>query len=194
MSYEVVVIGVSAGGLEALCAILGGLPPAFGFAMIVIQHRSQESEALCEVLERCSGHEVTDAVDKDPIVAGRVYLAPADYHLFVDDGHIALSTEAPQFYSRPSIDLAFESVADEYGRRAIGVVLTGANRDGSQGLRRIVDRGGLALIQDPATADVAVMPLAAIDLVPEAEVLPLTAIAARLDALTTGRVPGGKGR
>lgn len=183
MSYEVVVIGVSAGGLDAVCEILRGLPPAFGFALIVVQHRSRDSYALCEVLQTCGGIPISEAVDKDPIEHGRVYLAPADYHLLVDGEHIALSTDAPEFYSRPSIDLAFESVADAYRERAIGVVLTGANRDGSRGLRKIVDRGGYALVQDPDSAEVAVMPIAAIHEVPDAEVLPLSRIAERLLSL-----------
>lgn len=184
MKREIVVIGASAGGLDAVCRLLRELPGAFGFALILVQHRSRDSDSLCTVLQTCGGMPVSEAVDKDEIEVGRVYLAPADYHLLVDDSHFALSTDAPEFYSRPSIDLAFESVADTYQARVVGVVLTGANRDGARGLRRIVDRGGAALVQDPTTADVPVMPLAAIAAVPEAEVLPLEAIVARICALT----------
>jgi two-component system chemotaxis response regulator CheB len=180
---DVVVVGVSAGGLDALCQILQGLPESFGFALILVQHRSRDSDALCDVLQNCGGMAVHEAVDKEAIEPGKVYLAPADYHLLVDDGHFALSLDAPEFYSRPSIDLTFESVADAYGSRAVGVVLTGANRDGARGLARLVARGGHALVQDPATAEVPVMPLAAQQEVPTAEIVPLGEVAARLCAL-----------
>ena len=183
MKRDVVVVGVSAGGLEALCKVLQGLPESFGFALILVQHRSRDSDALCDVLQNCGGMAVHEAVDKEAIEPGTVYLAPADYHLLVDDGHFALSLDAPEFYSRPSIDLTFESVADTYGDRAVGVVLTGANRDGARGLARIVARGGHALVQDPATAEVPVMPLAALQEVPAAEVVTLAGLAGRLCAL-----------
>lgn len=184
MNRDIVVIGVSAGGLDAVCEILRGLPQQFGFALIVVQHRSKDSDALCDVLQTCGGMPVHEAVDKGSIEHGTVYLAPADYHLLIDDEGFALSLEAPEFYSRPSIDLTFESVADRFRERAIGVVLTGANRDGARGLRRIVDRGGLAIVQDPSSAEVRVMPAAALQEVPEAEVLPLGQLAARLCSLT----------
>jgi two-component system, chemotaxis family, protein-glutamate methylesterase/glutaminase len=146
----------------------------------VVQHRSRDSDALCQVLQTCSGLPVQEVVDKESVETGKIYLAPADYHLLIDDGYFALSVDEPELYSRPSIDLTFESVADSYGARAVGVVLTGANRDGARGLRRIVDRGGLALVQDPGTAEVPVMPEAALREVPEAEVITLPALAARL--------------
>jgi two-component system chemotaxis response regulator CheB len=177
---DVVVVGVSAGGLDALCRILRGLPERFGFALILVQHRSRDSDALCEVLQNCSGMPVTEAIDKEEVEPGRVYLAPADYHLLIDGDHFALSLDAPEFFSRPSIDLTFESVADRYGARAIGLVLTGANRDGARGLARIVARGGYALVQDPTTAEVPVMPQAALEDVPEAEVVTLEGVAERL--------------
>jgi len=173
-------MGVSAGGLDALCAILKRLPRRFGFALILVQHRSPDSDALCEVLQNCSGMTVTEAVDKEAIETGGIYLAPADYHLMIDEGCVALSLDAPEFFSRPSIDLAFESVADYYGERAIGVVLTGANRDGARGLRHIVERGGAALVQDPKTAEVPVMPLAALHEVPEAGIVTLAELVPRL--------------
>jgi two-component system, chemotaxis family, protein-glutamate methylesterase/glutaminase len=167
-----------------------GLPARFGFALIVVQHRSRDSTGLCEVLQTCGGLPVSEATDKEKIEPGRIYLAPADYHLLIDDGHFALSTDAPEFFSRPSIDLTFESVADEFEERAIGVVLTGANRDGSRGLRRIVDRGGHALVQDPATSEVSTMPTAALQVVPEADMLRLEDVAARLVELASAGGPG----
>lgn len=188
-------VGVSAGGLDAVCVLLGRLPDDFGMPIVVVQHRSKDSDALCEVLQDCtrmSIHEVTDKVSMEP---GNVYLAPPDYHLLVEEGYFSLSTDAPEMYSRPSIDVAFESAADAYGPRVVGVVLTGANHDGARGLRHIADRGGAVLVQDPRTAEVAVMPTAALRAVPEAEVLTLEGIAARLVALQASpAAPGEKRR
>jgi len=181
--HEIVMVGVSAGGLDAVCTLLRGLPADFAMAVVVIQHRSKESEALCEVLQDCTPLGIQEVVDKTPVEPGNVYLAPPDYHLLVEEGNFSLSLDAPELYSRPSIDVAFESAAETYGPRVVGVVLTGANHDGARGLRRIVDRGGHAVVQDPATAEVAVMPAAARRRVPEAVVLPLGEIAAHLSTL-----------
>lgn len=127
---------------------------------------------------------VNEVEDKDPIEPGHVYLAPANYHLLVDDdGHFSLSIDEPVRFSRPSIDVTFESVADVYGPRTVGVVLTGANEDGSRGLRRIADRGGLAIVQDPAMAESPLMPASALKAVPEALMLPLEGIADHLATL-----------
>lgn len=185
MPRDLVLVGVSAGGLDAVCALLRRLPADFGMAVVVVQHRSKDSDALCEVLQDCTPMGIHEATDKAPLEPGNVYLAPPDYHLLVEEGYFSLSTDAPEMYSRPSIDVAFESAADAYGGRAVGVVLTGANHDGARGLRRIADRGGVALVQDPLTAEVKVMPTAALRAVPEAEVLSLEGIAARLVALQT---------
>lgn len=185
--YELVIVGVSAGGLDAVCSLLSGLPEDFAMAIVVVQHRSKDSDALCEVLQDCTSMPVQEVTDKDLISPGRVYLAPPDYHLLVEEGSFALSTDAPELYSRPSIDVAFESVADTYGARAVGVVMTGANHDGAKGLRHIADRGGYVIVQEPRTAEVAVMPAAALRAVPEAEVLPLGEVAKRLLTLQPPR-------
>jgi two-component system, chemotaxis family, protein-glutamate methylesterase/glutaminase len=179
-------IGVSAGGLDALCTLFGQLPEDFELAIVVVQHRSKDSTALCEVLESCSRLPVEEVVDKSVIAPGRVHLAPPDYHLLVEDGFFSLSLDAPELYSRPSIDVAFQSAADTYGERVVGVVLTGANHDGAVGLGRIVERGGYAIVQDPATAEVATMPSAALRAVPRATVLPLEAIGPHLQSLRRG--------
>jgi two-component system, chemotaxis family, protein-glutamate methylesterase/glutaminase len=184
---ELVVIGVSAGGLEAVSTILRGLPAGFALSVVVVQHRSKDSTALCELLQDASPIPVAEVTDKEAIQRGRVYIAPADYHLLVEPDHFALSCDAPEFFSRPSIDLCFETAAYSFGPRAVGVVLTGANGDGARGLERIVARGGYALVQDPATAEVSIMPAAAIATVPEARVLPLDAIAAHLAGLPGAR-------
>jgi two-component system chemotaxis response regulator CheB len=126
---------------------------------------------------------VTEVEDKMPIEQGTLFVAPADYHLLVDRGFFTLSTDPPVRYSRPSIDVTFYSAADAYGAGTIGVVLTGANSDGSRGLRRIFDRGGIALVQEPTTAESPTMPASAIRCVPAAQVQPIPQIAATLASL-----------
>jgi len=119
---------------------------------------------------------IREASDKDELQPGCVYIAPPDYHLLVERGTVALSTEEAVRYSRPSIDVMFESAADAYGERLVGVILTGANDDGALGLKRIRDGGGVAVVQDPATAERREMPEAAIAAVASAKVLPLEEI------------------
>ena len=131
MGYELVVVGVSAGGLQALCTMVGALGPDFHMAMVIVQHRSKHSEALCEVLEQCTGLSLREIVDKEPIEEGKVYLAPPDYHVLVEPGYFSLSVDDPVRYSRPSIDVTFASAAVAYGPRVIGVVLSGANQVGA---------------------------------------------------------------
>jgi len=189
MGYEVVVVGVSAGGLQALCTIAGGLTPDFEMAMVIVQHRSKDSYALCDVLQDCSRVPIHEITDKEPIRVGEIFLAPPDYHVLVERGFFSLSVDDPIRHSRPSIDLMFETAADAYGPEAIGVVLTGANHDGAYGLRQIVDRGGTAIVQDPETAEVAVMPRAAFAMVPEAHVVPVADIAPLLLALQRAGSP-----
>jgi two-component system, chemotaxis family, protein-glutamate methylesterase/glutaminase len=194
MARSLVMIGVSAGGLDAVCTLLGHLPAGLRLALVVIQHRSKDSNALCEVLEACTPLPIHEVVDKTAIEPGHVYLAPPDYHLLVEDGFFSLSIDAPELYSRPSIDVAFESAADACGPEVVGVVLTGANHDGARGLRRIADAGGEVIVQDPTTAEVAVMPTAALRAVPEAAVLTLERIARRLVALQPGALPAREAR
>jgi two-component system chemotaxis response regulator CheB len=171
VAYELVVIGTSWGGLHALRRVLGGLPAKFDVPVVVVQHRHRDSDhLLVSLLQDHTPLSVTEVEDKTELAPGGVYVAPAEYHVLVEVGHLALSTEEPVRYSRPSIDVTFESAADSYGSRTIGVVMTGANDDGARGLRRIADRGGAAVVQDPSTAESAVMPAAAIKLVPDAKV------------------------
>lgn len=187
--YRAVAVGTSAGGLDALRTLVAGLPRGFPMPVIVVQHRSPDSHLLCELIAECSPLPVDEVVDKMPVEGGHVYVAPPDYHTLVEDGHFVLSVDAPVRFSRPSIDVMFSSVADAYGPDAIGVVLTGANADGARGLRRIVDAGGAAVVQEPATADVHVMPAEAARAVPEACVLPLPRIAPYLAAIRGHRRP-----
>jgi len=190
MSYALVAIGASWGGLNALQRVLSALPADFGAPVVIAQHRSARSDdtVLGALLDGRSHLKIRDAEDKDELRAGVVLIAPPDYHMLIDPGVVALSTEAPVAFSRPSIDVLFESAADAYGSDVVGVILTGSNADGARGLEAIQRRGGLAIIQDPATAERPEMPQAARDAVPEARVLPLEEIAALLtDAVGTAR-------
>ena len=128
---------------------------------------------------------VKEAEDKEPIIPGSVYFGPSDYHLMVEANHtIALSVDDPVLYSRPSIDVLFETAADAYGAGLLGVVLTGANEDGAVGLRAVVAAGGDAIVETPAEAFASAMPRAALELCPGAKVMSLDAIAAYLAGLT----------
>ena len=164
MSYEVIAIGASWGGLHAVSALLGGLPTDVEATIVVAQHRGPDAHrgAFEGLLQRHVARPVTEPHDKEPLEPRHVYVAPADYHLLVEDGHFALSTEARVQFARPSIDVLFESVAEAYGERAIGIVLTGANDDGARGLAAIKARGGVTIVQDPGTAARRDMPDAAI--------------------------------
>jgi two-component system, chemotaxis family, protein-glutamate methylesterase/glutaminase len=183
-AYEIVVVGTSWGGLAALRQLVTALPDTFALPMVVVQHRHRDSDhLLTSLLQDRTPLCVSEVEDKASITGGTIYLAPADYHLLVESGHFALSTDEAVLYSRPSIDVTFSSVADAYGKHAVGAVLTGANADGARGLRRIADRGGLALVQRPETAESPTMPAAALRAVPEARVLSIAQIASTLAAL-----------
>ena len=180
---SLVVVGMSWGGLHAFSELLRRLPGDFPLPVAVVQHRSRESTSLlAEVLQDVSALPVHEVEDNDPVGPG-VHLAPADYHLLVGDGLFNLSVDAPVRFSRPSIDVTFTSAAESYGARVAGVVLTGANDDGARGLACIAEHGGLAMVQDPATAEAPTMPQAALRRVPSAEVHTLDALADRLLAL-----------
>jgi two-component system, chemotaxis family, protein-glutamate methylesterase/glutaminase len=181
---HVVAIGCSWGGMRALETILGGLPPTFSSAIVVAQHRDPDAEddLLPHLLERHTELAVKDAEHGDPLEPGRVLLAPPGYHLLIDDRTVALSVDEPVQFARPSIDVLLQSVAETYGRRAVGVVLTGANADGADGLAAIKERGGYTIVQDPATAERREMPEAALAIGPTA-VLPLDEIPAALRAV-----------
>ena len=188
--YEIIVIGTSWGGLSAVSSVIEGLPATFALPVVVVQHRSPDAPGLlAELLQMRTGLRVCEVEDKQSIVPGHVFVAPPNYHLLIDRGVFSLTTDAPVRYSRPSIDVTFTSAADEYGRRTIGIVLTGANEDGSLGLKRIVDRGGYAIVQDPATAESPIMPQAAIRTVGKARVLPLDRIAGHLVTIAPRRPP-----
>ena len=143
--------------------ILSSLPEDLECAVVVAQHRGASSDGgLASLLELRTRLRVTDADDKEPIEPGHVYLAPPDYHLLVERGHFALSTDAHVHYARPSIDVLFESAAETYRERVVGVILTGANDDGAAGLARIKSAGGVAIVQDPRSSERREMPTAAL--------------------------------
>lgn len=177
-SFDLVVAGASWGGLDALRWLLGGLPDDFPAPIVIVQHRATDSsEVMLRMLQSRSSLAISEASDKDVIEPGHVYIAPPDYHLLVEPGSLALSTDEVVQHSRPSIDVAFESAADAYRNRLVGVILTGANTDGSAGLKRIRDEGGVTVVQDPATAARPEMPSAAVAVVKGARILPLRKIA-----------------
>jgi two-component system chemotaxis response regulator CheB len=187
VGYDLVVVGTSWGGLHALRTLVGGLPDSFQMAVTLVQHRHRDSDHLLRtLLQEHSSLRVFEVEDKMPLEHGHIYVAPPNYHTLVEPGYFSLSTEAPVRFSRPSIDVTFSSAADSYTHRTVGIILTGANADGADGLRRISDRGGLALVQDPETAESPAMPAAARKAVPRARVMSLEVMATFLAALPAG--------
>jgi two-component system chemotaxis response regulator CheB len=182
MPYDLVVMGASWGGLDALERVLGGLPAGFKTPIAVAQHRSPDggSAGLAKLLAGHSALPVVDAEDKQPIEPGRVYLAPPDYHLYVEEDGFALSCDDAVLYSRPSIDVLFESAADVYRERLIAVILTGANEDGAHGIAAVKRLGGYTIVQNPVEAERAEMPRAALTAIVPDKVLSLGAIPSAL--------------
>ena len=175
--FELVAIGCSLGGMHALQEILPAFPEDFPVPIAIVQHRHKRSnEALPAVLRKSTKLCVVDVEDKLYIKPGCVYLAPADYHLLIEKGEFSLSVDAAVAYSRPSIDVMFESAADAYRDRCVGVLLTGSNADGAKGVELIKKRGGFVVAQDPATAEAKEMPQAAIDTGRVDRILPLDRI------------------
>ena len=175
---EAIVIGASAGGVEALLTLLGPLRPGFVLPIIVVLHLPQERRSqLAEVFSRRLDIPVQEASDKQNITAGTVYFATPGYHLSVEqDRSLSLSLEDRVHHSRPSIDYLFESAADVYGPALAAVLLTGANHDGARGLAQVKRLGGLTIVQDPADAQVATMPQAALNVLQPDHVLPIHGI------------------
>ncbi|KQS75609.1 chemotaxis protein CheB [Rhizobium sp. Leaf384] len=182
VSPQAVVIGASAGALEALTIILPAVPADFPVPLILVVHiPGDKRSVLAELFRAKCQIRVLEVEDKEPLVAGTAYFAPPNYHLLVETPKtLSLSSDDPVMFSRPSIDVLFETAADAFGSALVGIVLTGANHDGARGLRAISDAGGQAIVQDPATAFAAAMPEGAIARCPGAQVMPLDAIAAYL--------------
>ncbi|EJN24984.1 chemotaxis response regulator containing a CheY-like receiver domain and a methylesterase domain [Pseudomonas sp. GM78] len=177
-SIEAIVIGASAGGVEALLNILGPLRVGFGLPIIVVLHLPAERRShLAEVFARRVSLPVLEAMDKTPVQAGTLYFATPGYHLSVEqDRSFSLSLEDRVHHSRPAIDYLFESAADAYGPHLAAVLLTGANQDGAKGMSQVKRRGGLTIVQDPDDAQVATMPQAALDILQPDHILPIRGI------------------
>ena len=179
---EAIVIGASAGALEALSQVLPALPGGFPLPIMVVVHLPADKKSIfAELLRARCAIDVREAEDKEVMQPATAYFAPPDYHLLAEsDGSLSLSADEPVLYSRPSIDVLFESAAEVYGGRLIGIILTGANNDGAAGVRAICAAGGRVIVQNPATAFASAMPEAAIEACSTAEVLLLDEITQRL--------------
>ena len=186
---ELVAVGTSLGGLNALTALLRDLPATFPVPIVVVQHRtvSADGGGLTQLLQEHARLQVVEAEDKMVLQSGTVYIAPADYHLLIEEvGMLALSTEAPVRSARPSIDVLFETAAEAYGPSLVGVLLTGASADGAEGLARVKARGGKAIVEDPSTAECRTMPAAGLAATAVDYVLPLAKIGDHLVTLAEG--------
>ena len=162
--FKIVVIGVSAGGTDALCKILGTLPASFPLPVVIVQHLHPDQNGyMIEHLNKIWRINVEEAIDKTVIKKGNIYFAPSDYHLLIEDENtFALSLDEKVCYSRPSIDVLFKSAADVYGEAILAIILTGANSDGTEGIKYIKKKGGMTIAQDPKDAYSPIMPQSAI--------------------------------
>jgi two-component system, chemotaxis family, protein-glutamate methylesterase/glutaminase len=179
---KLVTVGASFGGLYALMEVLGALTTDFPAPIVIVQHRSHDHDEhrLAHVLSRYSTLPVKDADHDEVLEPAQVYLGPSDYHVLVDAGRLELTVDDMVMYSRPSIDVLFESAARAYGAEVVGVLLTGYGHDGTAGMSAIHNAGGLTIAQDPDSALQGAMPRHAIEGGGVSEVLPLDAIAPRL--------------
>ncbi|RPH40277.1 MAG: chemotaxis protein CheB [Desulfobulbaceae bacterium] len=191
-TFEAIVIGVSAGGLAALARILPKFKKDFPLAVLIVQHMRRDADGfLWRHLDTLSRLTVKEAEDKEAIQPQTVYIAPPDYHLLVEpDRTLSLSAEARVNFSRPSIDVLFETAAETYQQRLIGVILTGANNDGTRGLKTIKSYGGLAVVQSPESAESDAMPRSAIEEVAVDHIVPLDRMGRFLNDLACGNSHG----
>jgi two-component system, chemotaxis family, protein-glutamate methylesterase/glutaminase len=182
---EAVVLGASAGAVEALSVVLPSIPRGFLVPLMVVVHTPPAyRNAMVELFQAKCPVPIKEAEDKEPIRQGTVYFAPPNYHLLVEkDRRLSLSIDEPVLYSRPSIDVLFETAAEAYGRGLAGIVLTGANSDGARGLRAVCEMGGVGVVQRPELAQESTMPQAALEACPGARVLSLEQIAMFLQNL-----------
>lgn len=163
MSYELIMIGTSLGGLEAVRRIFEKLPDDFYVPIVLIQHREKDSDDTLQILiESYSNLIVIEPNEKDKIERGKIYIAPPNYHLLIEEDHFAFTLDEPVHHARPSIDVSFESAAEYFGKKVIGIILTGMNSDGANGLKKIKQAGGFTIVQDPLEAEAPAMPNAAI--------------------------------
>lgn len=186
---RLIVIGASAGAVDALSSILPTLPKDYPIPVAVAVHLPPDrGSVMAELFQAKCAIDVREVEDKEPLRPGAAWFAPPDYHVLVEsDGRLSLSADEPVHYSRPAIDVLFESAADAYGPDVVGVILTGANADGARGLRAVQLAGGVAVVQTPDRAYATAMPQAALEACPGAHVLNLDQIAGFLRELTTVR-------
>lgn len=188
MKYEAIVIGVSAGGLAALNQVLPQLGSYFPQHVMIVQHmRPDADNFLADHFNKLCQATVKEAEDKETPQPGTIYFAPANYHLMVEaDKRFALSGQERVNFSRPSIDVLFETAAEAYLEKLVGVILTGANSDGTAGLIKIKNMGGLTVVQSPQTAEAHAMPQSAIENLEVDHIIPLDAMGAFLNSLIQG--------
>ena len=172
-TLKLVVIGGSWGGIKASLSVLRSLPAQYSIPIVLVLHRLRNQDSdLQELLSKKLALRVVEVEDKEPLQPGHVYLAPANYHVLLENDYtFSLDDSELENYSRPAIDVTFASAADVFGQNIVGVLLSGASRDGCTGLKYIFERGGMALVQDPKEAEVAVMPQAAIDSIPGCKIM-----------------------
>ncbi len=159
---EIIVIGGSAGSVRVLIDLLEMLPATLPVALIIVLHRPKNVLSELDTVLSRPDRLVREPVDKEPVRPGNIYLAPQNYHLLIDEGLFGLDSSEPVNYSRPAIDVTFESVADAFGGRVMGILLSGSNQDGTLGLTRIINRGGIGIVQCPASAEFTEMPRSAL--------------------------------
>jgi two-component system chemotaxis response regulator CheB len=175
MKYEAIAIGVSSGGMNAMKILFSALPVEFSMPVIIVQHISSRSDNhWIDLLNNRSSLNIKEADEKEKIERGNIYIAPSNYHLLIEkDKTFSLTIDGRVNFARPSIDVLFESAAEAYKNTLIGVVLTGSNNDGTAGIKKIKENGGLTIVQDPETAESSFMPASAIAAIKVDHVLPL---------------------
>lgn len=187
---QIVAVGASLGGLDAVQTLLAGLPGDLRCPLAIVQHRASQVDGhLVQLLNRHSKLLVIEPDDKTSIVAGHVYLAPPGYHMIIERGYLSLSLDPPVLFARPSIDVLLESAADSYGEGVVAVVLTGSNDDGAFGAAAVKRAGGRVVVQDPATARAPAGPLAVMGRTVVDAVVPIEEMAALLVALCAAPAP-----
>jgi two-component system chemotaxis response regulator CheB len=188
-SFKAVVIGVSTGGVAALKYMLGALSADFPIPILVVTHITPDSDdGLAVLLNSLCAIRIKEADEQETLIPGAVYLAPANYHLLIERGGIlSLSIDPPVNFARPSVDVLFESAAVVYGPALIGVIMTGAGSDGSKGLLKIQNSGGVAIVQDPVDSEMDSMPKSALELLVADHVVQLKEIPGLLMRLVQGK-------
>jgi two-component system, chemotaxis family, protein-glutamate methylesterase/glutaminase len=182
---RLVVVGGSWGGMNAAGRLLAGLPAPLPVPFLLVLHRSKTSEGrlLERVVARDCGHPVREIEDKDDLTAGTIYIAPADYHVLVEESGVSLTVDDPVNHSRPSVDLTLETAAENYGEHLVAVMLSGLGRDGAAGVTAVRRHGGRIFVQDPDEAERPEMPLAALATGCVDEAAPLATLALRIGDL-----------